>query len=121
MLRIAVPNKGSLAEAAVTMLYESGYRTRRDNKELVVVDAGSTSGVIRRGDRLAVCEEGEPIFNEKKEIIGIRTRYFALLEVVQLHPRSSKCAILEGRREDIRAGDRVVFAAGDAPLTIEPR
>ena len=90
-------------------------------RELVVVDAGSTSGVIRRGDRLAVCEEGEPIFNDKKEIVGIRTRFLALLEVVQLQPRSSKCAILEGRREDIRAGDRVVFAAGDTPVTVEQR
>lgn len=38
MLRIAVPNKGSLSEAAVTMLRECGYRTRRDAKELVVGD-----------------------------------------------------------------------------------
>lgn len=38
MLRIAVPNKGSLSEAAVTMLAECGYRTRRDSKELVVGD-----------------------------------------------------------------------------------
>ncbi len=38
MLRIAVPNKGSLAEDAVTMLQECGYRTRRDNKELIVAD-----------------------------------------------------------------------------------
>ncbi len=38
MLRIAVPNKGSLAEAAITMLQECGYRTRRDSKELVVAD-----------------------------------------------------------------------------------
>ena len=38
MLRIAVPNKGSLAEAAITMLHECGYRTRRDSKELVVAD-----------------------------------------------------------------------------------
>ena len=38
MLRIAVPNKGSLSEAAVTMLRECGYRTRRDTKELVVGD-----------------------------------------------------------------------------------
>ena len=35
MLRIAVPNKGSLSDAAVEMLREAGYRTRRDTKELV--------------------------------------------------------------------------------------
>lgn len=38
MLRIAVPNKGSLAEPAAEMLREAGYRTRRDSKELVVND-----------------------------------------------------------------------------------
>ena len=38
MLRIAVPNKGSLSESAVTMLRECGYRVRRDTKELVVAD-----------------------------------------------------------------------------------
>ena len=38
MLRIAVPNKGSLSDAAGEMLREAGYRTRRDSKELVVSD-----------------------------------------------------------------------------------
>jgi ATP phosphoribosyltransferase len=38
MLRIAVPNKGSLSDATVDMLREAGYRTRRDTKELVVAD-----------------------------------------------------------------------------------
>ena len=38
MLRIAVPNKGSLSEPAAAMLKEAGYRTRRDPKELVVSD-----------------------------------------------------------------------------------
>src|SRR4051812_7483385 len=38
MLRIAVPNKGSLSEPAAAMLKEAGYRTRRDPKELVVAD-----------------------------------------------------------------------------------
>lgn len=39
MLRIAVPNKGSLAEPASTMLREAGYRQRRDSRELVLTDA----------------------------------------------------------------------------------
>jgi ATP phosphoribosyltransferase len=39
MLRIAVPNKGSLAEPAAEMLREAGYRGRRDTKELVLTDA----------------------------------------------------------------------------------
>jgi ATP phosphoribosyltransferase len=38
MLRLAVPNKGALSEAAQTMLKEAGYRPRKDSKELVVVD-----------------------------------------------------------------------------------
>jgi ATP phosphoribosyltransferase len=38
MLRIAVPNKGSLSELTIEMLREAGYRTRRDPKELVVTD-----------------------------------------------------------------------------------
>lgn len=39
MIRIAVPNKGSLAEASATMLREAGYKARRDAKELVLADA----------------------------------------------------------------------------------
>ncbi len=39
MLKIAVPNKGSLAETAAQMLEEAGYRGRRDAKELISVDA----------------------------------------------------------------------------------
>jgi ATP phosphoribosyltransferase len=38
-LRIAVPNKGALSQAAVEMLRESGYRQRQDSKELSLVDA----------------------------------------------------------------------------------
>lgn len=38
MLRIAVPNKGSLADPAADMLRESGYRERRDSRELVLSD-----------------------------------------------------------------------------------
>jgi len=38
MLRIAVPNKGTLSETAVAMLQEAGYATRRDPKELIVTD-----------------------------------------------------------------------------------
>jgi ATP phosphoribosyltransferase len=38
MLRIAVPNKGSLAETATEMLHEAGYVGRRDPKDLHVID-----------------------------------------------------------------------------------
>ncbi|WP_167131647.1 ATP phosphoribosyltransferase [Paramicrobacterium chengjingii] len=39
MLRIAVPNKGSLAETAAGMLVEAGYLTRTDPKALHLIDA----------------------------------------------------------------------------------
>lgn len=38
MLRIAVPNKGTLSDTATEMLREAGYTTRRDPKELIVAD-----------------------------------------------------------------------------------
>jgi ATP phosphoribosyltransferase len=38
MLRIAVPNKGSLSETAVDMLVEAGYAGRRDPRALTVSD-----------------------------------------------------------------------------------
>jgi ATP phosphoribosyltransferase len=38
MLRIAVPNKGSLAEPASQMLAEAGYAQRTDTRELVLLD-----------------------------------------------------------------------------------
>ena len=38
MLRIAVPNKGSLSESAAQMLKECGYRQRRDPRELLLQD-----------------------------------------------------------------------------------
>jgi ATP phosphoribosyltransferase len=38
MLRIAVPNKGSLADTATEMLHEAGYIGRRDPKDLHVID-----------------------------------------------------------------------------------
>ena len=37
-MRIAVPNKGALSQAATEMLRESGYRQRQDAKELATVD-----------------------------------------------------------------------------------
>ena len=38
MLRIAVPNKGSLSGPAADMLHEAGYQQRREAKELRIVD-----------------------------------------------------------------------------------
>jgi ATP phosphoribosyltransferase len=39
MLKIAVPNKGSLADPAAQILREAGYRQRRDGRDLVMTDA----------------------------------------------------------------------------------
>ncbi|MGL4307017.1 MAG: ATP phosphoribosyltransferase [Mycobacteriaceae bacterium] len=38
MLRVAVPNKGSLSESAAEILSEAGYRRRTDSKDLTVLD-----------------------------------------------------------------------------------
>ncbi|AXQ58258.1 MULTISPECIES: ATP phosphoribosyltransferase [Streptomyces] len=38
MLRIAVPNKGSLSGPASAILHEAGYQQRKESKELVLVD-----------------------------------------------------------------------------------
>lgn len=38
MLRIAVPNKGSLAEASIAILSEAGYKQRSDSRDLVLID-----------------------------------------------------------------------------------
>ena len=37
LLRVAVPNKGSLSESAAQMLREAGYAQRSDPKELVLL------------------------------------------------------------------------------------
>jgi ATP phosphoribosyltransferase len=38
MLRVAIPNKGSLAEDSISVLKEAGYKQRTDNRDLVLVD-----------------------------------------------------------------------------------
>ncbi|MFT4084892.1 MAG: ATP phosphoribosyltransferase [Nocardioides sp.] len=38
LLRIAVPNKGALSQAASEMLREAGYRQREDSKRLTLID-----------------------------------------------------------------------------------
>jgi ATP phosphoribosyltransferase len=43
LLRIAIPNKGSLSASASDMLREAGYRQRSDSKELSLLD--TTNGV----------------------------------------------------------------------------
>jgi ATP phosphoribosyltransferase len=38
MLRVAVPNKGSLAQVAIATLNEAGYRQRSDDRDLIISD-----------------------------------------------------------------------------------
>lgn len=38
VLRIAVPNKGSLADSSIAILKEAGYRQRSDSRDLVLLD-----------------------------------------------------------------------------------
>ncbi|GAA4662330.1 ATP phosphoribosyltransferase [Kineococcus glutinatus] len=46
MLRIAVPNKGSLSEAASAMLREAGYRQRREGRELILDDPANNAQFV---------------------------------------------------------------------------
>ena len=41
LLRIAIPNKGSLSASASEILREAGYRQRHDSKELTLLDAAN--------------------------------------------------------------------------------
>jgi ATP phosphoribosyltransferase len=41
MLKIAVPNKGTLSEPAAEMFREAGYRQRNDGRDLTVLDAAN--------------------------------------------------------------------------------
>jgi len=38
MLKVAIPNKGSLSDSAITMLKEAGYRQRIDARDLTLID-----------------------------------------------------------------------------------
>lgn len=41
MLRIAIPNKGSLADSSIEILKEAGYRQRTDSRDLILLDANN--------------------------------------------------------------------------------
>ena len=41
MLRVAVPNKGTLSEPATAMLIEAGYRQRHESRDLTVIDTAN--------------------------------------------------------------------------------
>lgn len=55
LLRVAVPNKGSLAEGATAMLAAAGFRQRQDPKDLVLIDrAGGVEFYYLRPRDIAV-------------------------------------------------------------------
>ena len=39
MLRVAIPNKGSLADESIAIFKEAGYKQRTDSRDLVLVDS----------------------------------------------------------------------------------
>ena len=39
MLKVALPNKGSLADDSIKILSEAGYRQRNDSRDLITLDA----------------------------------------------------------------------------------
>jgi ATP phosphoribosyltransferase len=39
MLRVAIPNKGSLADESIAIFKEAGYRQRTDSRDLVLIDS----------------------------------------------------------------------------------
>ena len=41
MLRLAIPNKGSLADESIAILKEAGYKQRSDSRDLVLVDVAN--------------------------------------------------------------------------------
>ena len=41
MLRIAIPNKGSLADSSIAILKEAGYRQRTDSRDLILTDVAN--------------------------------------------------------------------------------
>ena len=61
MLRVAVPNKGSLSEEASRMLRDAGYRQRSDNRDLSLHDEtnGVTFFYLRPKDIATYVSEGQ--------------------------------------------------------------
>jgi ATP phosphoribosyltransferase len=61
MLRIGVPNKGTLSEPTTVMLREAGYRQRTDGRDLVFVDpdAGIEFFYLRPRDIATYVAEGQ--------------------------------------------------------------
>ena len=108
-LKVAVPNKGTLSEAAVTMLMEAGYAGRRDLRSLTVPDPANNvefyylrprdiatyvgSGALDVGitGRDLLLDSGSPATEIKTLDFGHSTFRFAgpsgITDLAQLHGR----------------------------------
>src|SRR6478609_3438976 len=82
MLRIAVPNKGSLSEPAVEMLREAGYRQRRDSRELVLADPDNDVEFFFLRPRDIAVYVGSGTVTSLEQVQGLRvaTSYEVLVE-----------------------------------------
>ena len=73
MLKIAIPNKGSLSEESVTLLKESGYKCKRRGRELVVIDEENSIEFIYLRPRDIAVYVGSGVIN-----LGITGRDLAI-------------------------------------------
>src|SRR3954471_24319804 len=89
MLKVAVPNKGTLSEPAASMLREAGYRQRYESRDLTVLDVANDveffllqpkdiavyvgSGELDLGitGRALAADSGAPV----QELIGLAVGY----------------------------------------------
>ena len=107
MLRIAVPNKGSLAEAASAMLREAGYNQRREAKELILDDPDNSAQFVFLRPRDIALYVGSGTLD-----VGITGRDLLL----DSHAPASEILPLEFARSTFRFAGRPGVAAGVSDL-----
>jgi len=91
MLRIAVPNKGSLSEAACAMLHEAGYRQRTD-RELLVIDPESGEVLAEIGLYVGIASNN--VAEYKGMIAGV-TKALQIDPHAELHVRMDSKLVVE--------------------------
>ncbi|WP_328295937.1 ATP phosphoribosyltransferase [Kineococcus sp. NBC_00420] len=107
MLRIAVPNKGSLAEAASAMLREAGYNQRREAKELILDDPDNSAQFVFLRPRDIALYVGSGTLD-----VGITGRDLLL----DSHAPASEILPLEFARSTFRFAGRPGVAEGVSDL-----
>ncbi|MFD0481156.1 ATP phosphoribosyltransferase [Kineococcus sp. GCM10028916] len=107
MLRIAVPNKGSLAEAASAMLREAGYNQRREAKELILDDPDNSAQFVFLRPRDIALYVGSGTLD-----VGITGRDLLL----DSHAPASEILPLEFARSTFRFAGRPGVAEGVTDL-----